>query len=126
MKTILLLEDNTDRALFSIREFQCEGYHVLLARNGTEALTEVSERMPDIIIVDLTSSFVDWNGNMPSLLATFGEIPLIINTAYDCQKEKFRDWIPDACVVKSADLSELKRKVHEILYYQDICLKQVS
>ncbi|GJQ59465.1 MAG: response regulator [Candidatus Scalindua sp. AMX11] len=126
MKTILLMEDNTAQALFFIREFRREGYHVLLARNGTEALAQVREQIPDIIIMELTSSFIDWDGDMRALLGTFRGIPLIINTAYDCQREKFRNWLPDACVVKSADLSELKSKVQEQLYENDLCLRQVS
>lgn len=126
MKTIMLMEDNTDRALLYIREFQCAGYHVSLATNGTEALSQASEQIPDIIIMELTSSFMDWSGDMLSFLGTFRDIPLIINTVYDCQREKFRSWIPGAYVVKSADLSELKSKTQEILYNQDSCLRQVS
>jgi CheY-like chemotaxis protein len=122
----MLMEDNTNQAFLYIREFRSEGYHVLHARTGSEALAQVREQIPDIIIMELTISIMDWSGDMRSFLATFREIPLIINTVYDCQREKFRNWLPDACVVKSANLCELKSKTEELLYEHDICLRQVS
>jgi len=126
MKTIMLLEDNTNQALHYIREFRREGYRVLLARNGTEAVSQLREQTPDIVIMGLTFFFKDYKEDIRSLLITFREIPLIINTEYDCQREKFRNWFPDACVVKSADLSELKSKAKEILNNHDRYLKKVS
>ena len=126
MKTMMLMEDNTNQALHHIREFRREGYHILLARNGTEVLSQLREQIPDIIIMGRTFFFMDWKEDMRSLLITFREIPLIINTEYDCQREKFRNWVPEACVVKSADLSELKSKAKEILNKHYMCLRQVS
>ena len=126
MKTMMLLEENTNQALNYIREFRREGYHILLARNGTDALLQMREQIPDIIIMGRTFFFMDWKEDIRSLLVTFREIPLIINTEYDCQREKFRNWVPEACVVKSADLSELKSKAKEVLNKYDMCLRQVS
>ncbi len=126
MKSILLMEDNTNQALLYIREFQREGYHVVLARNGTEALKQVREQIPDIIIMGPTLPVIDSNADMRSLLVTFREIPIIINTVYDCQGTIFRNWVPGAYVVKSANLSELKSMAKEILYKHDLCLRQVS
>ena len=126
MKTMMLMEDNTNQALHYIREFRREGYHILLARNGTEVLSQLREQTPDIIIMGLTFFFMDYKEDIRSLLITFREIPLIINTEYDCQREKFHNWVPEACVVKSADLSELKSKAKEILNKHDMCLRQVS
>ena len=126
MKTIMLMEDNTNQALFYIREFQREGYHVSLARNGKEAVSQVKEQIPDIIIMGSTMSVMDCNEDMRSLLGMFREIPLIINTEHYCQREKFRSWAPDACVLKSADIGELKSRAKEAVFKYDLCLRQVS
>ena len=43
------------------------------------------------------------------------EVPVIINSAYPSFKTDFGTWGAEAYVVKSANLDELKLKVHEIL-----------
>ena len=41
--------------------------------------------------------------------------PVILNTAYGAYRENFMSWAADAYVVKSADLTELKSTVRDIL-----------
>jgi DNA-binding response OmpR family regulator len=49
------------------------------------------------------------------MLARDNRLPIILNTAYTSYKESFLSWSADAYVVKSADLSELKSKIKEVL-----------
>ena len=42
-------------------------------------------------------------------------VPVVLNTAYGVYKNNFMSWAADAYIVKSADLTELKRTVHELL-----------
>jgi hypothetical protein len=42
-------------------------------------------------------------------------LKVILNTAYSQYQESFMSWAADAYVIKSADLTELKSKVKELL-----------
>lgn len=58
-KTILLVEDS-ESIIIQMKEFlSWEGYNVLFARNGEEALALVEERVPDGMILDLMMPKVD-------------------------------------------------------------------
>jgi len=43
------------------------------------------------------------------------KIPIILNTSYAGYREDFMSWAADAYVTKSTDLTELKRKIRELL-----------
>ncbi|MBX5449319.1 response regulator transcription factor [Thermogemmatispora sp.] len=52
MKTLLLVEDAQDLAQLIIRELKADGYAVLYAPDGVEALRLHEERRPDLVILD--------------------------------------------------------------------------
>lgn len=49
---ILLIEDDTKIARFIELELICEGYEVVVCKDGIEGLTQVRERKPDLVILD--------------------------------------------------------------------------
>ncbi len=52
-KSILVVDDNEDiRGLLSL-VLQKEGYEVLLAADGTEALAKIAEHTPDLVLLDV-------------------------------------------------------------------------
>jgi DNA-binding response OmpR family regulator len=51
--TILLVEDDSDTAEIMRLYLQHEGYRVLMATNGVEALLQAKEMEADLIILDL-------------------------------------------------------------------------
>jgi DNA-binding response OmpR family regulator len=51
--TILLVEDDPDTAEIARLYLQHEGYRVLMATNGADALPQAKEIEPDLIILDL-------------------------------------------------------------------------
>ena len=53
MTTILLVEDNKNQRLLYEQELRIEGYEIVTATNGKEALEKVREQAPDIIILDI-------------------------------------------------------------------------
>ena len=115
MKTILVVEDDKNQGLLYEQELEHEGYNVMLAINGKEAITRVEEQVPDIIIMDITMPNMDGIEAMGKILAKHSKIPIIINTAYSSYKDNFMTWSADAYIVKSSDLSELKNKIKELL-----------
>lgn len=52
-KKILLCEDEEFVARSYIRKLELEGYNVLHAHNGEEAIKLISTEMPDLVILDL-------------------------------------------------------------------------
>lgn len=117
MKTILVVENYKNHGLLYEEEFRREGYKVMLARNGREAIEKINEQIPDIMITEITTPILDSIEaiNMSRKLFKLSKIPIIINTAYDDYEERFFPWTAEACIVKSSDLGELKNKTKELL-----------
>ncbi len=115
MTTILLLEDNKNQRLLYEQELSIEGYEIVTATSGKEALEKVREQAPDIIILDMNIPKMDGIEVIGWLLSLKKDIPIIIHTAYSNYKDNFMSWAADAYIVKSSDLSELKNKIKEIL-----------
>ncbi len=115
MTNMLIVEDEKNQALLYKKEFTAEGYDVFIAKDGKEAITMAKLNHPDIIILDINMPGMDGIEAMGKILAEDNRIPIIINTAYAQFKDNFMTWSADAYVVKSADMSELKKTVKGIL-----------
>jgi CheY-like chemotaxis protein len=115
MTTILIVEDDNNQRLLYEQELKLEGYEIVTASDGKEALEKVQEQLPDIIIMDINMPKMDGIEAMGRILSKKKEIPIIINTAYSNYKDNFMSWAADAYIVKSSDLSELKNAVKEVL-----------
>ena len=115
MTTILLVEDDKNQRLLYEQELMHEGYEVVTASNGKEALERVQEKLPDIVIMDINMPKMDGIEAMGKILGKNKDIPVIINTAYSNYKDSFMSWAADAYIVKTSDLSELKEKIKEVL-----------
>ena len=116
MTTILLVEDDKNQRLLYEQELSLEGYEVVTASNGKEALEKVQVQLPDIVIMDINMPKMDGIEAIGRILSKNKEIPVIINTAYSNYKDNYMSWAADAYIVKSSDLSELKDTIKE--YWQ--------
>lgn len=113
--TILIVEDdNNQRALYE-EEMSEEGYRVLTAADGREALRVVEKHHPDLVVLDINMPVMDGLDTLSQMLELNSKMPVVINTAYASYKESFTSWSADAYVVKSSDLSELKQTVKRLL-----------
>jgi CheY-like chemotaxis protein len=115
MTTILLVEDDKNQRLLYEQELSLEGYEIVTASNGKEALERIKEQLPDIIIMDINMPKMDGIDTMGRILSKNKDIPVIINTAYSNYKDNYMSWAADAYIVKSSDLTELKNKIEEVL-----------
>ena len=115
MTTILLVEDDKNQRLLYEQELSQEGYEVVTASNGKEALEKVQVQPPDIVIMDINMPKMDGIEAIGRILSRNKEIPVIINTAYSNYKDNYMSWAADAYIVKSSDLSELKDTIKEVL-----------
>ena len=115
MTTVLVVEDDKNQRLLYEQELKLEGYEVVTASDGKDALGKIQEQLPDLIIMDINMPKMDGIETMGKILGKNREIPVIINTAYSNYKDNFMSWAADAYIVKSSDLSELKNTVKEVL-----------
>lgn len=58
LKKILLAEDNSILSLLLKYKLEKEGYQLLIAANGKEAIDLIEENHPDIILTDIMMPFV--------------------------------------------------------------------
>jgi DNA-binding response OmpR family regulator len=112
---ILLVDDDHSLLQLYRQELTEEGYEVILARNGKEALTKFSKEKPNLVITDIRMPIMNGIETLNAILGKNRQIPVIINTAYPQYKENFMTWGADAYVVKSSDLTELKQKIRKVL-----------
>ncbi|WP_366182465.1 response regulator transcription factor [Flavobacterium ovatum] len=57
-KKIVLAEDNSILSLLLKFKLEKEGYHLLIAGNGKEAINLIEEHNPDMILTDIMMPFV--------------------------------------------------------------------
>ncbi len=115
MKKILVVDDEENLRELYKQELLDEGYSVILAANGKEALTLIEHESPDLVVLDIRMPEMNGIETLGKMVGKFKKIPIILNTAYSSYKENFRSWAAEAYVVKSSDLSELKEKIKEVL-----------
>ena len=112
---ILLVEDDANqRALFE-EELCDEGYRVVTAGDGREALSVASQHKPDLVVMDVNMPVMDGLDTLARLLEVDRKVPVIIHTAYASYRDSFSSWSADAYIVKNSDLTELKKTVRELL-----------
>lgn len=114
-KKILVVEDEEGLRLLYEEELKAEGYEVLTARNGREAIQQLEVGKPDLIILDIVMPVMNGMEALGRILGKEKRIPVILNTSYSGYQQDFMSWAADAYLTKSVDLSELKDKVKELL-----------
>jgi len=110
MKKILVVEDEEGLRFLYEEELTAEGYDVLTARNGREAIQQLEQGKPDIVM-----PVMDGMEALGRIVGKERRIPIILNTSYPGYREDFMSWAADAYVTKSADLTELKDKIRQLL-----------
>jgi DNA-binding response OmpR family regulator len=115
MTRILCVDDDLNLLRLYREELAEDGYKVLLARNGKEAVKKFGEKKPDLVILDIRMPQMDGIEALNAILGKDRQVPVILNTAYAQYKENFMTWGAEAYVLKSSDLAELKEKIREVL-----------
>ena len=114
-KKILIVDDEPNLRLLYEAEFSSEGYQVVLAGDGREAIDVVKKEKPNLVILDIAMPGMDGISAMGEILGCDNGIPVILNSAYTHYKDDFQSWSADAYVVKSSNLQELKETVVDLL-----------
>ncbi|NIO05703.1 MAG: response regulator [Proteobacteria bacterium] len=114
-KTILIVDDDESQRFLCQETLAEEGYRVVAAKNGKEALAKVEQERPDLVILDIVMPQMDGMEAMTRIIRKHRKIPVILNTSYSRYREDFLTWAADAYVVKSPDFTELKDKIEKLL-----------
>ena len=115
MATLLIVDDEANQRRLYQEELSDEGYTIKLAQNGKEALESIGETPPDLVVLDIRMPVMDGLEALGKIIGKERNIPVIIHSAYSSYKDDFISWAADDFVVKSADLTGLKRKIRELL-----------
>ncbi|MFH1008083.1 MAG: response regulator [Candidatus Latescibacterota bacterium] len=115
MFTILLVEDNAQEQVLYLEELRNEGYEVILASDGRQALKKMQQGMPDLVILDIWMPGMDGIDALGYMLSEKRTMPVILYSSDPSYKSDFRSWSADAYLVKSSDLSELKQTIRSLL-----------
>ncbi len=115
MEKILCVDDEAAILQLYEEEFSEDGYEVILAANGREALIKYQSEHPQLVIMDLRLPGMDGIDLLNAILGKDRQALIIINTAYPQYRDNFMTWGAEAYLVKSSDLSELKQEVREVL-----------
>ena len=114
-KKVLVVEDEEGLRLLYKEELETEGYEVITAHNGREAIQKLEASRPDLVILDIVMPVMDGMETLGRIVGKERKIPIILNTSYPGYRQDFMSWAADAYVTKSTDLGELKDKVKELL-----------
>ncbi|MGV7221867.1 MAG: response regulator [Nitrospinales bacterium] len=116
-KNILVVDDEENIRFLYKEVLSDEGYEVTLASSAEEALEKIKIKIPDLITLDVKMNGMDGMEMVKKLSDENNNIPVIICSAYGSYKQDFNLWASSAYVVKSADMSELKLTIKEILAF---------
>ena len=115
MKKILLVDDDESIQLLYREELKDEGYNVVSAFNGEEALELFSREKPDLVVLDI--QMPDMNGIevLRQMKMMDEKIPVVLSSAYHEYKQDLGAWASEDYVVKSADSSDLLAAIEKLL-----------
>ena len=115
MASILIVEpDPASRDRYR-RELQEEGYRVITAGTGPEALRAVQEEVPDVLISEICLPGMDGLDLMNRVRATHAKLPVILYSRSARYRDDFQSWAADSYLVKSGDTSPLRSAVAALM-----------
>ncbi|HLE87925.1 MAG TPA: response regulator [Candidatus Brocadiaceae bacterium] len=115
MTTILVVESDKNHLFLIEQELLLEGYNIVTAKDGCEALIKVKERPPDLVVMDIFLTDMDSIELIERILCRNRKTPIIIHTSYTSYKCKLITWLTVTYVIiKSSDLSGLKNKIRQL------------
>jgi DNA-binding response OmpR family regulator len=117
--TVLVADDDADIVRFVEVNLRLEGYQVLTARDGEEALAKALELQPDVVLLDVLMPRIDGYTVCARLRADArgATIPVILLTAnfISADQEVARRAGADDFVVKPFDPYELMARVRTLM-----------
>jgi DNA-binding response OmpR family regulator len=115
MARVLIVDDEVNIRKLYKSELEDEGYEVVTAASGAEAMHILRDSAPDLVVLDIKLEQENGLDFLRHLMEIRPSISVILNSGYSTYKDDFSSWLADAYLVKSSDTSELKDKVRELI-----------
>ncbi len=120
---ILIVDDNIDLRNLLAQLLQHQGYKLIEARNGQEAITMTEQELPDLILMDLQMPVLDGLNAAQQIRQEVQsrEIPIIFFTAYGSEGMELFMQIdtlggaPIEYLTKPLDLEQVQSMVESLL-----------
>jgi DNA-binding response OmpR family regulator len=114
--TILIVDDEPRYLRLMEVNLVTEGYQVIKATNGQEAVDLVASRHPDLVLLDVMMPVLDGFGACERI-REFSNIPIIIVTARGSENDRVRglDLGADDYIIKPFSATELLARVRAVL-----------
>jgi CheY-like chemotaxis protein len=113
MKKILIADD--DKSIRSVlkTELTLEGYQVILATSGLEALREIRDKTPDLVILDIKMPNMHGLKALEEIRKENKSLPIIICSAYEKMQDDYIVWASKVSgyLTKPLDLNRLKSMI---------------
>ena len=115
MYKILFVDDEPSLLRIYQEEFSEEGYGVLLAPNGKEALDILARETPHLVVLDIRMPTMDGVEALVAMMGKNRTLPVILHSAHPEYRENFLTRGAEAFIQKSRDLAPLKKMIRELL-----------
>lgn len=112
---ILVVDDEENIRLLFKEELEEEHYQVEVASNGYDALEKLKNAHFDLVVMDIKMPGMDGIQALNEIKNINKDQPVILCSAYGEFKQDFSSWVSDGYIVKSADTSELKQTIKNVL-----------
>ncbi len=114
--TILVADDDPQLLRLMTRNLQLEGYEVLAASDGQQALEQIEASTPDLVLLDVMMPRLD-GFSVCQRVREFSAVPIIIVTArgQDLDKVRGLDLGADDYLTKPFNVDELLARVRAVL-----------
>lgn len=115
--TVLVVEDDADIRLLLRAVLESEGYAVVEAATGKEAVTLASEVRPRLILMDISLPLLDGLSATRRIKAdeALSDTPVLAVSAYDSVRRRAVQAGCAGLVAKPVDVEELKRVVRRLI-----------
>jgi DNA-binding response OmpR family regulator len=113
---ILVVDDEPRYVRLMEANLSSEGYAVLKASNGQEAVDVVAEQRPDLVLLDIMMPVLDGFGACERI-REFSSVPIIVVTAKGEERDRVHglDLGADDYIVKPFSATELLARVRSVL-----------
>lgn len=116
---VLVVDDDADIARFVALNLRLEGFEVVTAGDGYQALAHLARRRPDMVLLDVMMPMVDGVELTRQLRSDpmTASLPIILLTAKNLSADKIVGLTTgaDDYIVKPFDTQELVARVHSVL-----------
>ena len=115
MEKILCVDNDSSLLSLYREELSEEGYEVILAKDGQEALAIFMEQKPQVVVMEIRIPGMDGIETLNAMLGKNRQTQVILNTTYPQYKQNFMTWGAPAYLIKSSDFAELKQRIREAI-----------